>query len=222
MRTINVGMGVGMALAIAFVCAAPAVADSVTVARFVDPADNHTTPLFAVDLTNDRITSLWTDEMLGLDLEVPVAVAPPYVYTDAFFTLTDPAGNDGIEYTVDGFYGETGAGILRFYADGVDPETADPLVRFDFEKAYLTPTGVGAESLFMGQGNVSVGGGVVPAGMTQVSFAFSFANQSLDQFPDGDGFTTTASFTSSAIPEPSIAALLGIGFLGLVRRRRAI
>ncbi|MBI5864061.1 MAG: PEP-CTERM sorting domain-containing protein, partial [Planctomycetes bacterium] len=52
-------------------------------------------------------------------------------------------------------------------------------------------------------------------GLSQEAFAFSFAN------PVGtpENYTATASFTSSAIPEPASIALLAIGGLLALRRR---
>jgi len=58
-------------------------------------------------------------------------------------------------------------------------------------------------------------GPLVTTPLVDEAFAFSFANRTVTP----EGVTWTAAFTSSAIPEPSTAVLLGVGLVILLRRR---
>jgi len=52
------------------------------------------------------------------------------------------------------------------------------------------------------------------------SFSFSFVNQMPLNGNPNDGYTATASFTSSAVPEPATMCLLALGGLAVLIRRR--
>jgi len=80
-----------------------------------------------------------------------------------------------------------------------------PLVRLDFDSATLSPGSLAADDLLSLNG-VVITGSAVPGGLSQEAFAFAFANHAV--LPNQSGFTATASFTSSAIPEPSMLMLL--------------
>lgn len=169
-----------------------------TWATFADPALDETTPLFTVSASS--ITGGWNGS--GLLLQTPGWAAPDYA--DAQFSMAPVA----ISLVVPGFY-TLGAGQIDF-ADNV----GNPVFTINFASGFLSPNGVGGSDLF--SNNVSFSGPGVPVGLTQETFNFSFANI----VPTADGFTATASFTSSAVPEPATLAALGIGLAALLRRRR--
>jgi hypothetical protein len=175
--------------------------------------------LFKVDFNTERITSEWDDNShTGLNLNVVYSGTPPY--TDAFFTMTDPGGAPGVEYTQGIGGGDTGGGIIKFFNPGDNPATDDPLIQIDFDSANLSPTGFGGLELFA-LNDVTISGSVLGgATLTDEAFAFSFANQVLLNNDWGNGFEATAAFTSSAVPEPATLALLGIGALITLTRRR--
>jgi len=87
----------------------------------------------------------------------------------------------------------------------------------DFSGVQLNPGAMYANELF-GLNDVTISGPAVPGGLTQETFSFAFANQKL--FSEGEGFTATASFTSSAvIPEPAIMVYMTIAIPMMIRRR---
>ncbi|MFH0982327.1 MAG: PEP-CTERM sorting domain-containing protein [Planctomycetota bacterium] len=202
----------------------PAWADTLTVATFADPSPSSMDPLFTVDLGADRITSTWGPGKTGLDLEV---ILTGITYPDAYFTLSQDAAGliPGIRYVDNppgSFYGPTRKGFIRFFA-------ADdtPLMRIKFNAAFLTPGGVGADEI-VSLNIVDIRGPALPgggAGLTDEGFGFAFANQVRLPGPDptdpgDDLLKATASFTSSAVPEPSMVTLFGFGLLTVARRRR--
>ena len=114
--------------------------------------------------------------------------------------------------------GYTGAGVIEFYADD-DTVMAEALLKLEFDRADLNLGGVYAHSIFIAD-NVTISGVGIPA-LKMEGFSFSFASQEPLSGSWDDGFTATASFTSSAIPEPISLGLLTLGSLVLfgVRRR---
>ena len=199
-------------LAVAAVLAfgAQAMANPFTVATFADPAASGATPLFTVDMVSQRIFGGWAAP--GLDLEVVLAGA---TYPDASFTLTDLVGDPGVSYVEPGYTGPTGGGFVRFFDD-----VGDPLLSIEFDEAFLTPGSMAADEL-VSLNIVDIRGDALPGGglgLTDEAFGFAFANQEL--LPGDAGFTATASFTSSAVPEPSMVVLLGVGLMAVVGCRR--
>ncbi len=183
-------------------------ANGATIATFADPASDGTTPLFDLDNTatpNPILSGGWdgTDPNLPmLTLQVPWT---GMTYQDASFTMTD------LEVTGEG---ELGPGQINFFAAG-DPNT--PVLSITFETARIFGNfGFGGAGFNGDDMVVFSGPGIPPADeLMEEQFSFSFANTVATQ----TGYTYTASFTSSAIPEPSALVLLGAGPLILLRRR---
>ena len=169
---------------------------TVTVATFFDPADDSTTPVF--ELSGDTLSGGWA--VPGLTLMTPIT---SNTYSNATFTMTD--------LTVLDAAGTLSDGTIQFWSD-----TNDLLLQIDFDEALLySPFGFGATD-FLAQ-NVTFTGDIVTTPLTEESFAFSFTNQ----VQTATGFTWTSAFTSSAtvVPEPTTLALIGLGLLGILRRR---
>jgi len=125
------------------------------------------------------------------------------VYPDATLAMTDLAV---------GPLGVTSGGTIEFFDNG-----GSLILRIDFDSAVLyDPFGFGASQL---AGNdVVFSGPIITYPLVEQAFAFSFANQV--NLPNG--YTWTAAFTSSAIPEPATAALLGLAGVALAIGRRRL
>lgn len=172
--------------------------DTVTIAHFADPATSASTPLFIFDGVNRTLTGGWTFN--GLNLETISGN-----FQNVRFSM--PLSNVNT-------FGTVSPGRLDFFLPG---GAANPLLRIDFDSAQLTPTIFGATE-FLATNEVTFSGTLLPLPVKQESFSFALANQvSLGL----GGFTASAAFTSSAVPEPSAALVLVAGALGLARRRSA-
>lgn len=181
-------------------------AQTVTIGTFADPAVTADPPMFTVDFVNNTIEGSW----IGLDLLIDgtsytnVEFSMPGVPITAY---TNPAQ----KY----LGGTTGGGNIKFYPAG---QPASVLFSIAFETAHLTTGGFGANEPLLAD-DVEFGGLVVPTGLTDEVFSFAFANHVLTD----EALTTTASFTSSALPEPASLGLLVLGAIlfGARPRRRA-
>ncbi len=189
-------------------------ATTITIADFGDPAENSSLPLFMVDLTagdNGYISGGWIG--LHLDLEVLSSTT----YENAIVTMTD------VEMTAvtDPFRGiKTKAGTIEFF----EFDHVTKLFQIEFDSAWVSLFGVGAtgQDIILVSDNVTISGPALGNYiLSDESFAFSFANHQPIQGDWTNGFSATASFTSSAIviPEPITVLLLGLGSLMLRKRR---
>ncbi len=196
-------------LALVMVLGLSLAAQAGTIATFADPAADGSIPLFMVDTVNGTVNGGWSDSNTGLILEADTD------YIDAWFTMSQ------LNYAGGMSGGDTSAGVIKFYADGTSDE---PILQIDFERAHISPYGLSGSNIFTFMSDeVSFSGDIVgtpagtPANLTDGSFGFSFANQAIDS----NGFTSTAAFTSSAaVPEPATIAILALGTLPMLRRRK--
>jgi hypothetical protein len=180
---------------------------SMTIATFDDPSTGSSDPLFEVDFTSKKLDGNWPDTKTGLLLEIPYS---GHTFTNAWFEMTEVEITDA--------FGDTGGGEINFYEDG---DSTDPLIIINFESGYVSLYNFGADEIFVA-GNVTITGSEITGELSEEQFAFSFANR--EKLPGhsswDDGFTATASFTSSAVPEPATLCLLGLGALSLLRSSR--
>jgi len=181
------------------------------VATFADPALDGDTPLFIIDFVTGQLTGGWEDDQTGLDLEIVWTGVP--VYEDAFFIF------EPIVFNGDITGGTTGAGVIEFYADG-DTAMTEALLKLEFGIAHISLGGVYAHSIISAD-NVTISGAGIPA-LEMEEFSFSFASKQPlgGDWGNATGFTATAAFTSSAIPEPVSLGLLALGSLVLLRAGR--
>jgi hypothetical protein len=179
-----------------------------TIATFDDPAVNGTTPLFTVDFTAMTLNGGWANGNTGLLLHIPYSGNN---FTDAWFEMT--------EVHIINTFGDTGSGEINFYAYG---DTTSPLLTISFGSGYVDSSNFGADGIFVTD-NVTITGSEIMGDLSEEQFAFSFANPA--KLPDHtewtDGFTATAAFTSSAVPEPATITLLCTGILTILRRKNS-
>ncbi|MFA5251981.1 MAG: PEP-CTERM sorting domain-containing protein [Phycisphaerae bacterium] len=181
----------------------------VTIATFADPAVNKNTQLFTVNLGTDLITGGWGDAQTGLTLQIPYSVN---TYIDAFFTMTNVAYSGGITG------GSTGGGTIKFFANGQSTSTT-PLLQIEFDAGHVTPFGFGAMDMFYFD-DVIITGSEITGPLTDESFAFSLGNLSPLGGNWNNGYTATAAFTSSAVPEPATIILLGTAGIWVFTRKK--
>lgn len=172
-----------------------------TIATFADPSPDGSQPLFAFSSSGaaGTLSGSWTST--GMLLQTPGLAAPDF--PNARFVMAPVAATGGpVLWTL-------GSGRIRLQnSSGVDQ------MFIDFNGGTLTtPVGFGGSD-FVGL-NVTFSGPIITSPLSQEAFAFSFAN------PVGtpENYTVTASFTSSAIPEPASVLLVVIGGMVAVRRR---
>ena len=203
---------VGLALGLAFSTNA-ASGTTITIATFADPAADASTPLFTVTFgTSGSVAGGWDDSQTGLDLEVPLTGG---LYEDAFFQM------DPLTFNGDASGGVAGGGAIKFFDDNDNPDIAVPLVSITFSSGQLDPGSFYADDLFH-LNNVQITVKDYPQTLSQEQFSFAFANKVMLGGACPTGFTATAAFTSSAIPEPATMILLSLGSLVLIRRRKFV
>jgi hypothetical protein len=214
MKTTKIYFVTTLALVLMFVVSA----HSKTVATFADPALNTSTPLFTIDGIGNTVNGGWGDNKTGLNFEV---VWTGNTYNNAYFTMTQltitskpiTVPNATLAYFT------TSGGTIKFFKDN-DPTSAMPILQIDFDSLSCTFGGLGGDNVFSGNNVKFSGFEIGNTVLSEETFAFSFANlRAFNSVLPDNGYTSTASFTSSAVPEPVTLALLGIGGMALLRRR---
>ena len=174
---------------------------SVTIASFADPSIGASEPLFTINYDTHRINGSWSGT--GMTLEVPVA---GLTYENATFVMDELVIPDNPSEL--GYYTTNGGSEIRFFAEGIE------VMKIEFNKMWVEgrDSGLDADDAYSDGVTISgIGIGV----LKEESFGFTFANT------ESNGvFNATASFTSSAVPEPATMAILALGGLMLRRRRK--
>jgi len=196
---------------------------TVTIATFADPSEDSDNPLFTIDFSNMKLNGGWADDKTGLILEIPYSgytIDIGNAFENAWFDMTEVTITSTVMIPDFGTFGQTGSGEINFYEDG---NSTDPLVVIDFESGLVSQYSFGADEIFTAE-NVTITGSKITGTLSEEKFTFGFANLAyLTGSTDwNDGFTATASFTSSAVPEPATIGLLGLGALSLLRRKRSV
>jgi hypothetical protein len=180
-------------------------ANAGTIASFADPTGHPASPMFTFNTNTNLLTGSYTGT--GLTLKTPGFLGGGEV-SDVKFEMSSVNLTPILPGSI---YG-AGAGVITFYTSSI----TNPLFTVNFGGGTLVnPFSFGASEL-IGQ-SVSFSGPNVPAGLSGEQFSFAFANAA-DVAPGVR--TYTASFTSSAVPEPGTMAALGLGVAALLRRRK--
>jgi hypothetical protein len=188
---------------------------SSTIATFADPSISSSNPLFTVDFTALTLNGVWSDAQTGLTLQVPYS---GHTFSNAWFTTNGAISLTQIVPSLP--YYNAGAGVIDFYKDGT---STNPLLVIGFDGGFVSPYGFGANEVLFTANNVTITGSEITSTLSQEQFSFSFANvtpfSSIGTAANDTGFTATASFTSSAVPEPATITLLCAGVLTLLKRK---
>jgi hypothetical protein len=183
-----------------------------TVATFDDPSLGSSNPLFEVNFIGMTLNGGWANGKTGLTLEMGIPYGS-HTFANAWFEMTEVKITNALAL------GDTGNGEINFY-DGI---STNPLLTISFESGYVDSFNFGADEIFVAN-NVTITGSEITGTLSEEQFAFSFAN--LAKLPGhsswDDGFTATAAFNSSAVPEPATVALLGLGALSIVSRKKRV
>lgn len=185
-------------LLIAVLLAAASVQASYTVATFANPSSGSSDPLFWVDWTGGTIHGGWDTGGLVLDFKYVGASF------DARFEMDSV---DIVEQDV--FFGNTigltGEGVINFYNEATD----ELLLSIAFSRAIVDAGGFWSH-------NAVFSSPLISDLLSDEQFSFGFANN----VSFGGGFSATAAFDSSAIPEPATLAIFGIGAAMMFRLRK--
>lgn len=199
------------ALTIGLVVAAGAVHASFTVGTFADPTATSSENFFRFTRLSESTALLegaWLAD--GLHLLTPGVSAPDQF--DARFEIRNSQDTLGLLATTSGGDFFTEAGYVRFF-----DSSNNTLLRIDFDSAVLNGNGFAA-GFGSGTDDIDMSGAIVEPGWENEHFGFAFTNWTV---VDEDDLTMSASFTSSAVPEPGTLGVLTLGLLPLLRRRKS-
>lgn len=192
-------------------------AESFTVARFHNPSQGSNTPLFTVNWSDMTVSGSWNSPGLTL-------VFGDQFGGDSFENVRLEMTDLALIYTQSGYgpkFGMTDSGQINFYQQGT---ITNPLMTIDFDGAYISRYVLAEQENIdnnVWAQNVTFSGSQFESPLTNQQFSFAFAN--VTALPggtmDSKGFTATASFDSSAVPEPATIALLGLGAIVLIKKR---
>jgi hypothetical protein len=192
---------------------------SITAATFADPAADSSTPLFNVNTASNKITGGWTDSQTGLNLQVAGGTGSPYI--NAWFTINTTESTSSAPLAISEpqsiwgmYFGKTGTGVITFYEDG----TTNKIITVEFTKAYVTPSSFGVSKTLDSAASITITDYTGSSSFGTVGESFSFGFVNIDS--TSNGYNATSSFSLSAVPEPTTIALLSIGALSLIRKRK--
>lgn len=177
----------------------PAVA-SFTVATFANPSVGSSDPLFYVDWSANTVNGGWADGKGNLTLEFTSAAT---VFSNVWFVMTPVPVNQLLPLV----YGTTGAGVINFYKAG---STTDPLLVISFNSGEVSNGSFSSS-------DATFSGSEVTGSLSEEQFSFAFAAKKAIN----GGFSATAAFDASAVPEPATMAIFGLGtalMLGLRKK----
>ncbi len=188
------------AIAAGFASAA-LVAQAATFATFADPTigQSNPLPLFTLDTVGNTLSGSYTG---GITL-----VTSATTYNGVSLSMKSVAATP----VVPGVYNLSAGAVTLSNASDSN------ILTISFAAGTLSDNGFGGSD-FKGNGVTFSGSSVPSTGLTNEAFGFSFANPA----QAGNNVTYTAAFTSSAspVPEPASLAVLGIGAIAMIRRRK--
>jgi hypothetical protein len=213
---ISIGRCGLMLLAATCVVLAVNQAQALTIASFADPTVGAPSIAYMVEARNGPPGVISQPANAPtVDLAIDPSLPGGGQYTDVTLSFAP------LSYTGNFLAGAmVGGGYFEFIKDN------QTLLRIDFDSAFLTRWGIGADDIFNADGvTFTVLGQPIQLESGTGSFAFSFTNQRpVPGAPaPASGFDATAAFTSSGtvVPEPFTLVFLALGTgLMLVRRHR--